>query len=183
MRIIPVIGAAALLCSASSLAYAQDTETPPTREEMGARVSALAKGQRDAETKGIGSTVREWARALGNAIDGDDDGIDDDDDLTEGEDDGDTTEVVDGADEVEDDGEGTSKGLGEQVKALAQGERDPETKGIGSQVRELARGHGNADVQAMRADMAAARADAKAARDQAKAAREEAKAARGKGRS
>ena len=63
MRMIRVLGAAALLCTASSLAYAQDTETPPTREEMGSRVSTLAKGQRDAETKGIGSTVREWARA------------------------------------------------------------------------------------------------------------------------
>ena len=179
MRMIRVLGAAALLCTASSLAYAQDTETPPTREEMGSRVSTLAKGQRDAETKGIGSTVREWARALGDAVDGDDD--DGDEEVVEEEE---VAEVDEGEVDVDgEDGEGASKGLGEQVKALAQGERDPEAKGIGSQVRELARGHGRGDVSAARADMIAARADAKAARDQAKAAREEAKAARGKGRS
>ena len=182
MRMIRVLGAAALLCTASSLAYAQDTETPPTREEMGSRVSTLAKGQRDAETKGIGSTVREWARALGDAVDGDDD--DGDEEVVEGEEVAEVDEGEIDGDEVDgDDGEGASKGLGEQVKALAQGERDPEAKGIGSQVRELARGHGRGDVSAARADMIAARADAKAARDQAKAAREEAKAARGKGRS
>ena len=177
MRMIRVLGAAALLCTASSLAYAQETETPPTREEMGARVSALAQGQRDAETKGIGATVREWARALGDAIDGDDGEEDDVEDVEVAE--ADEVDEVDG----DEDGETAGKGLGEEVKALAQGERDPEVRGIGSQVRELARGHGNADIAAMRADMAAARADAKAARDQAKTAREEARAARGKGRS
>ena len=105
MRLIPVLGAAALLCTASTLAYAQDTETPPTREEMGPRVSALAQGQRDAETKGIGATVREWARALGDVVDGDEgDEVEGDEVAAVDDVDGvDDVDEVDNADEVDGD--------------------------------------------------------------------------------
>ena len=150
MHRLTLIGAA-VLAGASGLAIAQTTDPEPTPANQGisAQVTELAKGQRDAETKGIGKQVREIAR---NRTAGTEDGSDTGTDGTDAADDGDAA---------------AGQGLGTQVRELAHN-KDRETRGIGPQVRELAR---PAEVTEARAAAQAAREDARAAREQAREAR------------
>lgn len=145
----------ALMLFASPLT-AQDASEPEkettAQNDFGATVSDMAKGQRDAEQKGIGTQVSEMARARGA-------------DQEEGEDD---------LDEVDDVADGAS-GLGAEVSELAADQRDADAKGIGVTVRDMAR---PADVSEARAAASAAREQAKQARASAQEAREQAKQAR-----
>lgn len=110
-----------LLLGVSSVALAQD-QTGSTDASFGAEVSTRAKAQRmSQDRKGLGADVSVQARAKAAA---------NRDHSREQE------ETADGS-ESDRNGQTSSRSIGSQVKALAEGQRDGDTKGIGKQVRAL----------------------------------------------
>jgi hypothetical protein len=163
--------AAALLVGSSGAALAQETQPQRSTNGIGKEVSVQARAQRDARNPQFGAEVRARAQqqaAANRARNGDADEVED---------------VEDG-----DNVTGTSRGIGTQVRTMAQDEN--RTGGIGRDVRAMtpsaaarerareAGAAGRAQGQAARHNAASARGNAATARQNASTARQNAAAAR-----